>query len=292
MFEDADHAVLFALFDENHDGKLDIEEFGQMLKEIGVTEFFTASKVDKFIEGQFGNADTNGDKKVVFHEFVRYFPDLLEYAKLQRIRVRRPDRYEDPELMEYAESQKETLNAQRKRTRGRRPRTPEDEEEGAADLHAEGTCPRQHQAGKPVQGLDEDGRLMLEQIAASMVTAREQKKLLESQLAAVRLQEKDAAQKALESAAQAERELADLRRSLMHAQAARRDKQRAAEATLQQVLLQVRAINKKDLKEMKKMVAPPRIVQRALEALCIALDCGALNMPMILSVMTCATLSR
>eukprot|EP00854_Cymbomonas_tetramitiformis_P010996 gene10996-13008_t len=219
MFEDADHAVLFALFDENHDGKLDIEEFGQMLKEIGVTEFFTASKVDKFIEGQFGNADTNGDKKVVFHEFVRYFPDLLEYAKLQRIRVRRPDRYEDPELMEYAESQKETLNAQRKRTRGRRPRTP--------------------------------GKTCVLRISSTMVCTM----------------------KALESAAQAERELADLRRSLMHAQAARRDKQRAAEATLQQVLLQVRAINKKDLKEMKKMVAPPRIVQRALEALCIALDC-------------------
>ncbi len=39
------------------------------------------------------NADMNWDRKVVFHEFVRYFPDILDYARIQGIRLRRSDRY-------------------------------------------------------------------------------------------------------------------------------------------------------------------------------------------------------
>jgi hypothetical protein len=87
VFDGIETLLLFACYDEDQDLSLKPHEFGDLLRDMGITSFFSHNKLLKFIDDQFENADANGDGKVSLLEFETYFPDLLAYAKMQVMRA-------------------------------------------------------------------------------------------------------------------------------------------------------------------------------------------------------------
>eukprot|EP00959_Pyramimonas_sp_CCMP1952_P314054 6574363-Pyramimonas_sp.AAC.1 len=62
-FDKVDTLELFACYDEDQDLGLSLIEFGDVLREMGATSFFSYNKAQTFVDEQFKSADANGDGK-------------------------------------------------------------------------------------------------------------------------------------------------------------------------------------------------------------------------------------
>uniref|UniRef100_A0A7S0MUP3 EF-hand domain-containing protein n=1 Tax=Pyramimonas obovata TaxID=1411642 RepID=A0A7S0MUP3_9CHLO len=257
-----DTLVLFACYDEDQDFRLNPLEFGDVLRELGVTSFFSYNKAQTFINGQFESADSNGDGKVSLLEFERFFPGLLTHAKSQGMKLELPERLADPEYIEFAKQQRAKLEQSREDEK----KVPQKEVTVVSDKN-----------GKVK--VTQEGAFLLKKIRPKIDEARQAKQKLEAKLKEVMEKKAKLEKHGNEFKNKKEMELgvmearlAELQGKRNEAKLAREQKMERAKVTLEEAEAKVRSIPTRDLQELKKMVRPPESVKRSLEAVYLLLE--------------------